>query len=115
VPPTYVHPDAKGFGAYGLSPEAYQDVQRICAFFKNYSWQDILHSQQLYELANQAFADWLLKNLQNYIPRNASQKLIFDVLHRAWNVGLSGFKKGAEVVTSRAKRAEEFKARLNES
>lgn len=113
VPLTYVHPDLKGFGAYGFSPEAYQDVQRMYTFFENFSWQDILHSQQLYEFANQAFADWLLKNLQNYIPRNASQEQIFDVLHKAWNVGLSGFKKGTEVVTSRARRAEEFKARLN--
>jgi hypothetical protein len=110
VPPTYAHPDLKGFGAYGFSPEAYRDVQRLYPFFQNYSWQDILHSQQLYDLANQAFADWLLKNLQSHIPCDATQEQIFDVLHRAWNVGLSGFKKGKEVVPSRSRRAEEFKA-----
>jgi hypothetical protein len=109
VPPTYVHPDLRGFGAYGFSPEAYRDVQRLYPFFRNYGWQDILHSQQLYELANQAFADWLLKNLQNDIPPSATKEQIFDVFHLAWNLGLSGFKNGREVVASRSRRAEEFK------
>ena len=108
IPPTYMHPDLKGFGSYGLSPDAYLDVQEHYHFFKNYQWEDILHSQQLYELANQAFADWLLKNLKNNIHQNARAKQIFDVLHKAWNVGLSGYKNGREVVSSRIKRAEEF-------
>lgn len=108
VSPTYIHPDLRGFGAYGFSPEAYCDVQRLYPFFRNYSWEDILHSQQLYELANQAFADWLLENLQDNIPANATKEQVFDVLHRAWNLGLSGFKNGREVIVSRNKRAAEF-------
>jgi len=109
VPPTYVHPDSRGFGTYGLSPEAYGDVQRLYPAFKNYDWQDILSSAQLYELANQAFADLLLKNLQDYIPEDATQEQIFDIIHRAWNLGLTGFKNGKETVPSRTRRAEEFK------
>ena len=109
VPPTYAHPDSQGFGTYGLSPEAYEDVQRLYPSFKNYGWQDILSSPQLYELANQAFADLLLKNLQDYIPKDATQEQIFDIIHRAWNLGLTGFKSGRETVASRIKRAEEFK------
>jgi len=109
VPPAYVHPDSRGFGTYGLSPEAYEDVQRIYPCFRNHGWQDILCSPQLYELANQAFADLLLKNLQDYIPRDATQEQIFDIIHRAWNLGLTGFKNGRETVASRIKRAEEFK------
>jgi len=106
---TYAHPDLRGFGAYGFSPEAYQDVQRLYPFFKPYRWQDIMRSPRLYDLANQAFADSLLKNLQDYIPRQASQEEVFDVLHRVWNLGLTGFKNGKDVVSSRIKRAEEFK------
>jgi len=109
VPPTYVHPDLRGFGTYGLSPEAYEDVRRIYLDFKDYVWQDILYSPQLYELANQAFADLLLKNLQEYLPENATQEQIFDVIHKAWNLGLTGFKNGRKPVASRTKRAEEFK------
>jgi hypothetical protein len=109
VSPNYVHPDLKGFGAYGFSPRAYQDVQRAYPFFKDYLWQDILESQELYELANRAFADWLLKNLQGYIPRLATPRQVFDILQKAWNVGLSGFKKGRRIIPSRALRAEEFK------
>jgi len=109
VPPTYVHPDSRGFGTYGLSPEAYEDVQRLYPSFRSYNWRDILNSAQLYELANQAFADILLKNLQAYIPENATQEQIFDIIHRAWNLGLTGFKNGAETVASRIRRAEEFK------
>jgi|GEM_PF-1185422 len=109
IPPTYVHPDARGFGTYGLSPEAYEDVQRLYPDFKDYNWQDILSSPQLYELANQAFADLLLKNLQEYVPNNATQEEIFDIIHKAWNLGLTGFKSGRETVESRSKRAEEFK------
>ncbi len=109
VPPTYRHPDARGFGAYGFSPEAYYDVQRLYPFFRIYSWHDVLHSPQLYELANQAFADWLLKNLQNDIPARATKEQIFDALHKAWNLGLSGFKNGKTVVASRMRRTEEFK------
>jgi hypothetical protein len=109
VPPTYIHPDSRGFGTYGLSPEAYEDVQKLYHYFKNYNWQDILNSAQLYELANQAFADLLLKHLQGYIPEDATQEQIFDIIHRAWNLGLTGFKNGGETVASRIKRAEEFK------
>jgi hypothetical protein len=111
--PTYVHPDLRGFGAYGLSPEAFYDVQRLYPFFQRYNWQDIMNSQKLYDLANQAFADWLLQNLQDYLPEQATQEEIFDVLHRAWNLGLSGFKNGKQVVLSRINRAEEFKVNWN--
>jgi hypothetical protein len=109
VPPTYVHPDSRGFGTYGLSHEAYEDVRRLYPSFKNYDWKDILYSRHLYELANQAFADLLLKNLRDYIPEDATQEQIFDIIHRAWNLGLTGFKNGRETVASRIKRAEEFK------
>ena len=108
VSPAYMHPDSKGFGAYGFSPQAYADVQRIYQFFKQYSWQDILNSQQLYDLANQAFADWLLSKLQGYIQQGSSYREIFNVLQQAWNLGLSGFKQGRQVVDSRATRAKEF-------
>jgi hypothetical protein len=108
VSPKYIHPDSKGFGAYGFSPGAYSDVQRLYPFFAAYSWQDVLNSSALYDLANQAFADWLLKNLQDSIPANATNAQMFAILHKAWNLGLSGFKNGRNVVSSRIKRAEEF-------
>lgn len=109
VPPAYVHPDLKGYGAYGFSPAAYDDVQREYPLFRRYSWQDILHSHTLYDRANQAYADWLMKNLQEYIAAGADKKEIFDVLHQAWNLGLTGFKNGGCVVESRLRRAAEFK------
>ena len=115
VPPTYVHPDSRGFGTYGLSPEAYEDVQRLYPSFKSYDWQDILYSQQLYELANQAFADLLLKHLQEYIPEDATQEQIFDIIHKAWNLGLTGFKNGGKTVASRIKRAKEFEIAWGEN
>jgi len=110
VPPAYMHPDSKGFGAYGFSPGAYSDVQRLYPFFRKYRWEDILASASLYDLANQAFADWLLNNLQDVIPEGATSGQIFDILHKAWNLGLGGFKKGRSVVSSRTRRAEEFKS-----
>ena len=115
VKPAYVHPDSRGFGAYGLSPEAYADVQRAYPLFRNYDWQDILYSAPLYELANQAFADLLIKNLRDYISEDATQEQIFDILHRAWNLGLRGFKNNREAVASRIKRAEEFKIAWGEN
>lgn len=111
VPPGYLHPDSRGFGAYGLTVEAYQDVQRLYPYFKQHAWQDVLNSQELYDLANQAFADWLIKNLKDYIPEGATEEEIFNVLHQAWNLGLSGFKSGKKTFSSRIKRAEEFKER----
>jgi hypothetical protein len=108
VSPSYVHPDGKGFGAYGFSPAAYADVQRLYPFFKRYGWGEILRSAKLYDLANQAFADWLLKNIQNESGASMDFTVIFNKLHRAWNLGLSGFKQGRRVVSSRARRAEEF-------
>ncbi len=113
TPPTYIHPDSKGFGAYGFSPGAYEDVQRQYPFFKQYSWQDIMKSSELYDLANQAFADLLLKNLTDYLPEGASKEEVFAVLHQAWNLGLSGFKNGRNVITSRARRALEFTAMVS--
>jgi hypothetical protein len=110
VPPAYIHPDSQGFGAYGFSPGAYQDVQRLYPFFQKYSWQEIMNSPKLYDLANRAFADWLLKNLKDYIPEGASPEKTFEVLHQAWNLGLTGFKNGRKVVPSRSRRAGEFLA-----
>ncbi len=103
VPPTYVHPDLRGFGTYGLSPEAYEDVRRLYRDFKDYAWQDILYSPQLYELANQAFADLLLKNLQEYLPKSATQEQIFDIIHKAWNLGLTGLKNGGKLLPQELK------------
>jgi hypothetical protein len=111
VPPSYVHPDQKGFGAYGFSPGAYKDVQRVYPLFRQYSWQDVMSSRVLYDLANQAYADWLMKNLQDYISLNADKKEVFAVLHQTWNLGLTGFKNGRCVVASRLRRAEEFKSK----
>lgn len=112
VAPTYVHPDGRGFGAYGFSPEAYEDVQRLYPYFRAYSWDQVLASQKLYDLANRALCDWMLKSLRGYIPPAASKRDVFLVLHKAWNLGVGGFKKGREVVPSRTRRAEEF-LRLN--
>lgn len=114
VSPEYIHPDARGFGTYGLSPEAYEDVRRAYPDFKDCLWQNILSSPGLYELANQAFADLLLKNLQEYIPHQASREQIFDILQKAWNLGLGGFRNGRATLESRDRRAEEFKAAWKE-
>jgi hypothetical protein len=108
VLPTYIHPDGRGFGAYGFSPEAYEDVQRIYPYFRAFSWEQLLRSQRLYDLANRALCDWMLRNLQEYIPAGASKEQIFSIIHKAWNLGVGGFRKGREVVPSRARRAQEF-------
>jgi hypothetical protein len=111
VAPSYIHPDGRGFGAYGLSPEAYADVQRIYPFFKKYSWEKILNSQKLYDLASRALCDWMLKNIKTCYSGTADKKEIFAALHKAWNLGVGGFKLGREVVPSRARRAQEFLSR----
>jgi hypothetical protein len=108
VSAAYRHPDGKGFGPFGFSPAAYEDVQRVYPYFRQYDWQDILGSPRLYDLAARAFADWLLGNLQENIPQNPTNRQVFEVLHKAWNLGLSGYKKGRIVVSSRNRRAEEF-------
>jgi hypothetical protein len=110
VVPSYVHPDGRGFGAYGFSPEAYEDIQRLYPYFRNVSWEQLLGSQRLYDLANRALCDWMLKSLADYIPRSASKEEVFQVVHKAWNLGMGGFRKGREVVASRTRRAAEFLA-----
>jgi hypothetical protein len=110
VPPSYVHPDGRGFGCYGFSPEAYQDVQRLYPYFREFSWDQVLGSSRLYDLANRAFCDWLLMNLRDRISLNGDRASIYDAVQQAWNLGLSGFKKGRAVVSSRTRRAEEFKS-----
>jgi hypothetical protein len=111
IPPSYVHPDKRGFGAYGFSPEAYADVQNLYPYFQDFTWEQIMRSGELYDLANRAFCDWLIKNLQDYIPANAPKELVFETVHKAWNLGLGGFKKGRQVVASRTRRAAEFLSR----
>ena len=108
VPPSYVHPDRNGYGAYGLTPGAYKDVQCSYSFFKNHTWGEILRSPRLYDLASQAFADLLLKNLQGYLRPGATDSEIFNVLQQAWNLGLNGYKSGRNVVFSRTRRAAEY-------
>lgn len=110
VSPGYVHPDGRGFGAYGFSPEAYEDVQRLYPFFREYAWEEVLGSSRLYDLANRAFADWVLRNVLEDLSSGASREEVFDAVHRAWNLGISGYKRGRHVVRSRVIRAEEFKA-----
>ena len=111
IPPSYVHPDKRGFGAYGFSPEAYADVQNLYPYFQGISWEQVMHSGKLYDLANRAFCDWLIKNMQDYIPAGASKAVVFENVHKAWNLGLAGFKKGRQVVASRTRRASEFLSR----
>jgi hypothetical protein len=108
VSAAYQHPDGKGFGPLGFSPAAYEDVQRVYPYFRQYEWRDVLGSSSLYDLANRAFADWLIANLQENIPQSSTRQQVFDVLHKAWNLGLSGYKNGRRVVYSRIRRAEEF-------
>ena len=108
VSPSYLHPDSKGHGPYGFTRGAYLDVQRLYPSFKKYSWQDILASQKLYDLANQAYADWLLGNLQEYLKYGALDSCAFNILQQAWNLGLSGFKSGKKICSSRRKRAREY-------
>ncbi len=81
VDPTYLHPDKKGYGAYGFTPAAYADVQRNYAFFKAVTWEEMLASPVLYDLANRAFADLLLTHLQDFIDPHASYAEKFAVLH----------------------------------
>jgi hypothetical protein len=100
IPPSYVHPDKRGFGAYGFSPEAYADVQNLYPYFQDFTWEQVMHSNKLYDLANRAFCDWLLAN--------APKALVFETVHKAWNLGLGGFKQGRQVVASRTRRAAEF-------
>ena len=109
VPPAYVHPDSKGYGPYGFTSPAYRDVQRAYPFFRQYSWENVLHSQKLYDLANQAYADLLLKSLQEYLNPNSTHYEIFNVLQQAWNLGLGGFKGGKSIVSSRVKRVNEYR------
>ncbi|MCU0650885.1 MAG: hypothetical protein MUC52_01455 [Candidatus Omnitrophica bacterium] len=104
----YMHPDGKGFGPLGFSPGAYEDVQRVYPYFRQYSWEDVISSSFVYDLANRAYADWLLCNLQDSIPQSPAAWQIFDVVHKAWNLGLTGYRKGKNVASSRIKRAEEF-------
>ncbi len=108
VPPAYLHPDGLGYGAYGLTAPAYSDVRQFYPFFKKYSWQEILRSGRLYELASQAFADRLLKNLRGYLDPRADHVQTFNLLQQVWNLGFRGFKEGRQVVASRTKRAKEF-------
>jgi hypothetical protein len=110
VPPSYVHPDGRGFGCYGFSPEAYQDVRRLYPYFREISWRQVLASPRLYDLANRAFCDWLLMNLRDRIALTGDRATIYDAVQQAWNLGLSGYKKGRAVVSSRTRRAEEFKS-----
>ncbi|MDD2702588.1 MAG: hypothetical protein PHC33_01095 [Candidatus Omnitrophica bacterium] len=109
VPPAYVHPDSKGYGPYGFTSPAYIDVQRAYPFFRQYSWEDILCFQDLYDLANQAYADLLLKNLQEYLDPDSTPYETFNVLQQAWNLGLRGFKSGRNVVSSRIKKVNEYR------
>jgi hypothetical protein len=109
VSPAYIHPDSKGYGPYGFTFPAYTDVQRSYPFFKQYSWNDILRFQKLYDLANQAYADLLLKNLQGYLNPDSTHYEIFNVLQQAWNLGLRGFKNGRSVVSSRIKKVNEYR------
>jgi hypothetical protein len=47
--------------------------------------------------------------LQEEIPAGTAPERVFDVVHQAWNVGLSGYKHGRQTVASRIIRAGEFK------
>jgi hypothetical protein len=108
VAPDYLHPDGIGFGAYGMTPGAYADVQKAYPYFRDIPWPRILRAPALYELASRAFADKLLSRLQEEIPSGSSPRQVFGILHQAWNVGLSGFKSGRRAVPSRFARAREF-------
>lgn len=108
VLPSYVHPDGRGYGPYGLSPAAYADVQTAYPYFRPFSWGKVLSSPSLYERASQAFCDLLLKHTEEYLPASAERQEVFDLTQKVWNLGLRGFKQGRTVVSSRQRRAVEF-------
>lgn len=108
VPLTYKHPGGKGagYGPLGLTRVAYKDVQRLYPEFRNYVFEDILASPELYDLASRAYADALFWNYLKSPEGNLSD--IFNLLQRYWFTGPSGGK----IPASRQRKAEEWLRRF---
>jgi hypothetical protein len=111
VPPSYLHPDRIGYGALGLTPVAYKDVQTYYPEFRNIPWREVITpTSPYYEPAAHSYGDLLLWHFL-HSPKLDIPKM-FDTLQKIWNLGPTGYKRGRKIPASRKIRAQEYLRRI---
>jgi hypothetical protein len=107
VKPGFTHAD-KTKGAYGFSENAYKDVQKAYpSYFKGLTYQDVTSDPSHYELASRAYADLMLKHLQNHI-HGLTYPQTFNEFQKIWNTGATGYDKGKPTAKGRQKNADKY-------
>jgi hypothetical protein len=108
LPPSFVHPGGKAFGALGLSQAAVQDVIKNSPALSGFSPQEVFRQQAVYEEVAKNYADLLLRHYLGMDYRNMPAAEVFMVLEKAWFLGPGLYKKGNPVLLSREERAREY-------
>lgn len=108
VPVDFVHPGGVAYGPLALTRIAIKDVIIHCETMSDYTIDDILSDNDLYEECGRLYADLLLRHYLKIKKRGISREEIFDILQRAWFLGPTIFKNGSNIPLSRARNADKY-------
>lgn len=114
-PPDFVHPGGVAYGSLALTHIAVLDVIQNRKPLSGFTPQEVFTEPHVYEEFAKNYADLLLRHYLNLDYCNMSPEQVFDVLQRAWFLGPGLYKKGAKILLSREKRAQEYVAEITKS
>ena len=108
VPVDFVHPGGVAYGPLALTRIAVKDVIIHCEAMSDYTIDEVLSDDVLYEQCGKLYADLLLRHYLKIKSSGISEEEIFDILQRAWFLGPTIFRNGGEIPRARANNAREY-------
>lgn len=110
LPVDFIHPGDVAYGPLALTRIAVKDVILHCENMSDYSIDEILSDDRLYEECGRLYADLLLRHYLKIKNKDISKEELFDILQRAWFLGPTIFKRSGRIPRSRADNARAYMA-----
>lgn len=105
VPTDFVHAGGVAYGPLAMTKIAIKDVSLRHKELSHYTAKDVLSSKVLYEKFAVLYADMLLSHYLKLEYWKLPREKVFDILQRAWFLGPGLYKKGHDIISSRALNA----------
>jgi hypothetical protein len=108
VPTDFVHAGGVAYGPLAMTRIAIKDVAFRYKELSHYTANDVLSNKALYEKFSVLYADMLLGHYLKLEYWKLPKEKVFDILQRAWFLGPGLYKKGREIIPSRARNARKY-------
>lgn len=108
VPKDFIHPGGVAYGPLALTRIAIKDVILHYRSMSDYTVDDVLVNDILYEECGKLYADLLLRHYLKMKNNGISREDIFNILQKAWFLGPTIFKSGGNIPDSRARNVREY-------